>query len=119
MPGPVKSTPLCVVTEQLMKKLVFLLAAPLLSSPLWAADLMQVYREARENDAAYAAARSSMEAGQERLPQARAGLLPTLGASGNTIWNKNDLYLRNGTLPPTVNANPRFNSCLLYTSRCV
>ncbi|MBL8417591.1 MAG: TolC family outer membrane protein [Dechloromonas sp.] len=93
-----------------MKKLVFLLAAPLLSSPLWAADLMQVYREARENDAAYAAARSSMEAGQERLPQARAGLLPTLGASGNTIWNKNDLYLRNGTLPPTVNANPRFNS---------
>lgn len=93
-----------------MKKFVFLLTAPLFSSPLWAADLMQIYREARENDAAYAAARSSMEAGQERLPQARAGLLPTLGASGNTIWNKNDLYLRNGTLPPTVNANPRFNS---------
>ena len=93
-----------------MKKLAFLLAAPLFSSPLWAADLMQIYREARENDAAYAAARSGMEAGQERLPQARAGLLPTLGASGNTIWNKNDLYLRNGTLPPTVNANPRFNS---------
>ena len=93
-----------------MKKIVLLLAAPLISSPLWASDLMQVYREARENDAAYAAARSSMEAGQERLPQARAGLLPTLGASGNTIWNENDLYLRNGTLPPTVNANPRFNS---------
>ena len=52
-----------------MKKLAFLLAAPLFSSPLWAADLMQIYREARENDAAYAAARSGMEAGQERLPQ--------------------------------------------------
>jgi len=93
-----------------MKKLVWLVATPLLASPLWAADLLQVYREAQNNDATFAAARSTLEAGRERTPQARAGLLPTLSLSGNSLWNKNDLYLRDGTLPPTLNANPRFNS---------
>ena len=93
-----------------MKKLVWLLAAPFLASPLWAADLLQVYREAQNNDATFAAARSTLEAGRERTPQARAGLLPTLSLSGNSLWNKNDLYLRDGTLPPTLNPNPRFNS---------
>ena len=93
-----------------MKKLVWLLATPLLASPLWAADLLQIYREAQDNDATFAAAKSTLEAGRERTPQARAGLLPTLSLSGNTIWNKNDLYLRNGTLPPTLDPNPRFNS---------
>ena len=93
-----------------MKKLVWLLATPLLASPLWAADLLQIYREAQNNDATFAAARSTLEAGRERTPQARAGLLPTLSLSGNSLWNKNDLYLRDGTLPPTLDPNPRFNS---------
>ncbi len=93
-----------------MKKLVWLLATPFLSSPLWATDLLQIYREAQNNDATFAAARSTLEAGRERTPQARAGLLPTLSLSGNSLWNQNDLYLRNGTLPPTLDPNPRFNS---------
>jgi len=93
-----------------MKKLVWLLATPLLASPLWAADLLQIYHEAQNNDATFAAAKSTLEAGRERTPQARAGLLPTLSLSGNTLWNQNDLYLRNGTLPPTLDPNPRFNS---------
>ena len=92
-----------------MKKLFPLLAAPFLISPLWAADLMQIYREARENDAAYAAARSLLDAGREKIPQARAGLLPTLSGSANTVWNENDLYLRNGTLPANLK-NQHFNS---------
>ena len=93
-----------------MKKLAWLLVTPLLASPLWAADLLQIYREAQNNDATFAAARSTLEAGRERTPQARAGLLPTLSLSGNSLWNKNDLYLRDGTLPPTLDPNPRFNS---------
>ena len=93
-----------------MKKLVWLLTTPLLASPLWGADLLQVYREAQNNDATFAAAKSTLEAGRERTPQARAGLLPTLTLSGNSLWNQNDLYLRNGTLPPTVDPNPHFNS---------
>ena len=93
-----------------MKKLLSLLATPLLVSPLWAADLMHIYREARDNDAAYAAARFNLDAGREKTPQARAGLLPTLSANANTLWNENDLYLRNGSLPPAINPNQRFNS---------
>ena len=102
--------PISLATEDTMKKLAWLLVTPLLASPLWAADLLEIYREAQNNDATFAAARSTLEAGRERTPQARAGLLPTLSLSGNSLWNKNDLYLRDGTLPPTVNANPRFNS---------
>lgn len=51
------------------------------------ADLLQVYRDAIAYDAQYAAARASRAAGLEKLPQGRAGLLPTLGLSANTTWN--------------------------------
>jgi len=90
-----------------MKKLLSLLAAPLLVSPLWAADLMQIYREARENDATYAAARSSLDAGREKTPQARAGLLPTLSVGANSTWNENELYIRDTSrrTPADFNSN--------------
>jgi outer membrane protein len=55
--------------------------------PAFAADLVQVYREALAYDAQYAAARAAAEAGREKLPQALAGLLPTISASGSTFWN--------------------------------
>ncbi len=88
-----------------MKKLVWWLVTPLLASPLRAADLMQIYREAQANDAAYAAARSTVEAGRERTPQALAGLLPTIGISGNTQWNENDISLRKSTTTDNVKFN--------------
>ena len=88
-----------------MKKLVWWLVTPLLASPLEAADLMQIYREAQANDAAYAAARSTVEAGRERTPQALAGLLPTIGISGNTQWNENDISLRKSTTTDNVKFN--------------
>ena len=48
-----------------------------------AADLVDVYRQARVADATYAAARAGWAAAQERIPQGRAGLLPlaTLSAA--------------------------------------
>ncbi len=52
-----------------------------------AADLLQVYRDARSFDAQYAAARASRDAGIEKLPQGRAGLLPTIGVTSETKWN--------------------------------
>ncbi len=58
---------------------------------------MQVYRESLSNDAQYATARATVEAGREKLPQGLAGLLPTLGASVNTTWNDN---VYNGTARP-------------------
>jgi outer membrane protein len=53
------------------------LVALLSAIPAFAADLVQVYREALAYDAQYAAARATAEAGREKQPQALAGLLPT------------------------------------------
>ena len=53
-----------------------------LHAPLNAADLMDIYREAVDQDAQYAAARAEHRAAQERIPQGRAGLLPTISLSG-------------------------------------
>jgi outer membrane protein len=52
-----------------------------------AEDLLQVYREALRNDPALAAARANWEATQERVPQARAGLLPNVSLSASTNGN--------------------------------
>jgi outer membrane protein len=54
-----------------------------------AAGLMQVYREALVNDARYAAARATLDAGREKLPQGLSGLLPAIGATAGTAWNDN------------------------------
>lgn len=66
-----------------------LIALALAGSALSAqsADLLQVYRDATAYDAQYAAARAARAAGLEKLPQGRAGLLPTVGLSANTTWN--------------------------------
>ncbi len=61
---------------------VLLIIGVSLHTPLNAADLLDVYREALEQDAQYAAARAAHRAAQEKLPQGRAGLLPTLTLSG-------------------------------------
>jgi outer membrane protein len=54
------------------------------------ADLMAVYRDALAYDAQYAGARAAVEAGREKLPQGRSGLLPTIGLAASTTWNDVD-----------------------------
>jgi outer membrane protein len=48
-----------------------------------AADLLSLYRIAHDSDPTFEVARYTREAADERVPQARAGLLPTVAASGN------------------------------------
>jgi outer membrane protein len=55
----------------------------LTATPALAANLSDIYRLAREHDAAYAAARQAQRAGQEKIPQGRAGLLPTVTLGAN------------------------------------
>ena len=52
-----------------------------------AASLSDVYRDALTSDPQFAAARANRLAGLERTDQGRAGLLPTVGLSANTVWN--------------------------------
>ncbi|MDT3671440.1 MAG: TolC family outer membrane protein [Aromatoleum sp.] len=73
-----------------MKRVIATLAAGLFPLAAGAADLLEVYRDALANDARYASARAQFDAGQERVVQARAGLLPVIGASADTIWNDTD-----------------------------
>ena len=69
------------------------------ATPALAEDLMQIYREAQQNDPTLAAARAIWLATQERIPQARAGLLPNVSATGG--GNINDFHEDiHGTLPP-------------------
>ena len=53
-------------------------------------DLLQIYREAQKSDPQLAAARAGWEATQEKVPQARSGLLPSVSASGAANVNNYD-----------------------------
>jgi len=84
-----------------MKTIPLLLAAALgtcVAVSAQAADLVQVYRDALGNDAQYAAARATAEAGREKAPQGLAGLLPVISASANTTANRNTYSTLNRTL---------------------
>lgn len=65
-----------------------------------AADLIEVYRAAQSHDAQFAAARAQLAAGREKLPQGKAGLLPTVTLGANTTWN--DLESRSRASGTTI-----------------
>lgn len=52
------------------------------------ADLLEVYRQAQGNDPTFEAARYAYEAAQEKIPQARAGLLPVVNLNGSDTTNR-------------------------------
>lgn len=64
-----------------------------------AARLSNILQMARDNDPQYAAAKASAEAGREKYVQGRAGLLPSLSASGSA----RRVHESNTGLPNPVN----------------
>ena len=68
-------------------------------APAGAADLLEIYRAAQSADAVYAGARATWAAGQEKIPQGRAGLLPSVTLSASTQHNDRDLRFRDATVP--------------------
>ena len=93
--------------RQSMKKGLLVLSLALAGAPALGADLLQVYRDAVGYDAQFASAKSAWEAGQEKLPQGRAGLLPVISASANTTWNELDFSRR---VPGTANTDASYNT---------
>lgn len=69
-----------------MKRVWVIWAAASAMSAVQAADLLEVYRDASQNDTKFASARMAREAGQEKYVQARAGLLPSLTLSGASTY---------------------------------
>jgi len=68
--------------------------------PAAAQNPLQVYQDARGYDAQYAAARQSALAGQERIIQGRALLLPSLNLTANAARNYLESDSRNPALSP-------------------
>ena len=67
-----------------------------------AENLLDVFRDARSYDAQYAAARFTLQAGMERLPQGRALVLPTLNLTGNATATHFQTDPRGGSPVPGV-----------------
>jgi outer membrane protein len=76
---------------------ILLLALPL---PAGAQSLLEVYRDARTYDAQYAAARFALQAGLEKLPQARAAILPAVNLSANTLGSRFDANSHDAAIIP-------------------
>lgn len=91
--------------KRLAGRVAVTMAVALMAGQAAAADLEQIYREALAYDAALAAARASAEAGREKLPQGRAGLLPSLNLTGNTNWNDSTAHLATGNPSGRYNSN--------------
>lgn len=67
-----------------MKKIICLLLYATLLNHANAADLMEVYKDAIQNDQMFNQAISQLRADKELLPQARAALLPSVGVTAKT-----------------------------------
>ena len=65
-------------------------SAMTLSAQSSALDFKQVYQAALEQDATIRASRAAADSGRERLPQARAGLMPQVSASAGRNFNSLD-----------------------------
>jgi outer membrane protein len=106
MPGLAPSTRPFRCTENRGQNpiLFFLLSLPLAAG---AEDLVQVYRDAQRYDAVYAAARHTLAAGRERLPQGRALLLPALNLSASTQQSRVDSESRDPAVTPSFIREPR------------
>jgi outer membrane protein len=89
------------------KALSLMIAACMSGGAAHGADLMAVYRDALAYDAQYAGARAAVEAGREKLPQGRSGLLPTIGLGASTTWNDVDTTRR---ISGATETNSRYNS---------
>ena len=74
---------------QKLIKLKPLFLATFLVASGWAqaADLLETFRAAQANDPVFAAARATQQAGQEKLPQGRSLLMPSINLNANSTFN--------------------------------
>ncbi|MGE5522360.1 MAG: TolC family outer membrane protein [Rhodospirillaceae bacterium] len=63
------------------------------------ASLVEIFRQAQVSDAAYASARATWGAAQERVPQGRSGLLPQVTLSADAQRNDRQIQVRDPRFP--------------------
>ena len=91
-----------------MKNMPYALLLALVPGAVNAADLLETFRAAQANDPVFSAARATLQAGQEKLPQGRSALLPSVNLSANTTYNDSTIQYRGTTFLP--GGNNRYNS---------
>ncbi len=96
-----------------MNRIAIITVLLISAAPAGGADLLEIYRLAQSSDAQYAGARAAWSAGQEKLPQGLAGLLPSAAVAASTQQNDRDLRFRNPATPPS---SGQFNSNSLSLS---
>jgi outer membrane protein len=73
-----------------MKKALFFCALAVYATPIFATDLMDIYKQALENDTQFKQAYDTYMSNAEAVPQARAALFPQVGinsSAGRNIQN--------------------------------
>ncbi|MDD4929255.1 MAG: TolC family outer membrane protein [Gallionella sp.] len=92
-----------------INSLILLLVAAVGSSS-WAqaTDLLDIYHSAQTSDPVFAAARAAQQAGQEKLPQGRALLMPSVNLVANSTFN--DLTTQYKGAFPFPGGTNRYNS---------
>lgn len=91
--------------HKLIKRLVLYSCAFSFVFSARAADLMDVYLQALENDPAFKAAYSTFLANCEAVPQAKAALLPQVNATAQSSRNVIRVHTANFTDEQTYNSN--------------
>ena len=89
-----------------LKLIVAAALAGTMAGAVHAADLLSVYHDAVAYDAQFSSARATLDAGREKAPQGRAGLLPSIGLGASTTWNETESTRRaNGAAATSANYN--------------
>ncbi len=70
-----------------LSKLTLSVLLALAAGQSQAVDLIEIYRAAQGQDAAFAAAKSSRQAGQEKQSQGRSYLMPSINLTANSTFN--------------------------------
>lgn len=78
---------------------ISLLIGALFAGQAAATDLLSIYREAQVQDSTYAGAKAQYIGAQEKLPQARALLLPSISFGAAARYNWLDATYKNSTFP--------------------
>ena len=89
------------------KSLLFACAALGTAFPAAAADLLEIYRAAQQQDAVFAGAQAAQRAGREKLAQGRSLLMPSVNLTANSTFNDTAIQYRGVSPSPGEN---RFNS---------
>lgn len=96
-----------------LSRLTLFLFGSLISFSAVSADLLQIYSDALSNDAQYASARAALRAGQRKITQGRAGLLPSInfgGAYDQSRVRAVDLFERSRSVTYSLSlSQPLFN----------